>query len=107
MKTLALAACLLASLSSAPIVLANDAVPTLPTVEIRPHVGWVGHPQNERIVTLETVNVRPDNLTRLRAAAFDLVSALPQHSPVAMPRVPFSRASTTDGGAQVQMGPLP
>ena len=79
MKTAFLASCLLAALALPSVSrAATTDVMTLPSVEVRPQVGWVGHQHNERIVTLPTVTVRPDALTRLQASALDAVALLPQ-----------------------------
>lgn len=86
MKKITLATALIGSLllatgaqaaNAQPASHTHDNIPTLPTVQVRPDVGWVGTPDNERIVTLATVEVRPDAFTRLQAAALDAVALLP------------------------------
>lgn len=61
-------------------------VVTLPTVQVRPGVAWVGTPYNERIVDLPAITVRPDALTRLQARALDAAAQLPDLEPVALDR---------------------
>ena len=86
MKTAFLASCLLAALALPSVSLAaTPDVTTLPSVEVRPQVGWVGHPHNERIVTLPTVTVRPDALTHLQAGALEAVALLPQVESLPLP----------------------
>lgn len=87
------AATLIATLllaTSATVCAADTAqIKTLPAVEVRPDVAWVGHPQNERIVTLATVHVRPDALGLLQAATLDAMALLPQVEPIQLPALPI------------------
>ena len=87
MNKIALSAGLLVSLLLSANACANpqDDALLLPAVQVRPHVAWVGSEHNERIVTLATVNVRPDAITHLQSRALDVLDLLPQFEAVKLP----------------------